>query len=456
MRLALCDMSDQENIEKAKLPITKRHYIELGTAIAILIAVIGGVYSYVNKALETKRELESLQVAYDDLNGKYGKSEHELSVKRHALELAKLETPFQVLPANECSIVEGPTGIHGPGSIEIVWEDTPQANATTYELVIHRATVGASPKRIRIPRPEERRLSIPLDGYGIFYWKIGDATRNRWSDYRSFGVYPSVLERVKATQRLMVARTDDFPLYDDGTTGFEHKLVQWIASELGTRLGIRNLQMELKLVEWCDIFHTIQRADADIAIANITKSKKREEIYKPVRFTVGYLANHQMLLCRNDRHYPDFPAGMRGKVVGAHAKSINLKAARALGKRYQFTVDGTQRSYADVLNLLLDGSVDFALIDSGRYAESASRLRGRFACYGPSGSEFDEILREFYEGELGYPFEEFAIAVHDPLGETAGTETLRSLINSILESAEGKAKLKSLKEVYVSVPSNGK
>ncbi len=363
-----------------------------------------------------------------------------LAKKTEALERLETKKPIPIRPKTDSIYIDS----SDYNTVELHWEDATPPKGTQYQIVLHSPTAGSVPERISVPLPEENSVSIHREGHGLFFWKVGDIKNNRWSDYASFAFYSSTLQRVQATRRLNVGRIHEHQAYDDGVVGFEKELVQWLAKYLETELNIRELVVDTKEINWIDAIKSVEIGNVDIAVGNITKSKRREHDHYPLTFSIGYLPNHQLLVHKKGKRYQEFPDGLRDKVVAAHVGSINLKAARAISKKYGFVVYDEPRSYADSLKAVEKGRADFAMIDAVRYAESKNRLEKKVECYGPSGRDFTEILREFYERELGQPYEEIAIAVHHR--PNASDANLLALINEMLQSVEGQSRLDKMKK----------
>ena len=434
-------MVDEQDIESTKIRLTSKKYIKLGSLISLVLAMIGGIYAYVYKEIDTSKTIESL------ISGKESQEEiietlkREVSQQSKELERLSRDAPNPYQPKRDTSMIIGDDF----GPVELKWYESEQPEGAKYKIVLYAPDAKGMPDFIDVPRPEEKKVTIHREGFGIFFWKIGDEVHDRWSDYASFAVYQSTLDRVLATRKLVVGRTADFNPYDDGLIGFEDKLVSWIAEHLEDEFKIPHITVERKVMKWMELLKATQEGDVDISLANITSSKKRERDFFPLSFSVGYLPNHQLLVRKKGRDYQAFPDGLKGKVVGAHKGSINLKAAQAIAQQYGFTVYEKPRAYADSLEALENEEIDFAMIDMVRYVESESRLQAKVDCYGPKGKEFDAILKKFYQDELEQPHEVIAIAVHDSHPEAAKI-TLLKVINQLLSSEEGQLKLNKMKK----------
>lgn len=437
-------MAEEEDIETTKIRLAGNIYIKLGKLITVVIAIVSVIYAYVYKELDTSNTLEDLQSSQKTSETRIMGLEKEIIEKKSEIERLSKKAPIPYLPARDSAMII----IDDFGEVELHWYERQQLEEDTkYKIIYYPSNSNGIPKFIDVPRPEEKKVTIYREDFGIFFWKVGDETNDRWSDYVSFSVYKSTLDRILATRRLIVGRTADFNLFDDGVIGFEDKLVNWLAEHLEDEFSIPNITVERKVLKWGQLLKAVQEGDVDIALANITKSKKREQNYFPLTFSVGYLANHQVLLHKKNNNYPPFPDGLRGKVVGAHAGSINLKAASSISGKYGFTIYDDARAYADSIDALEKNKIDFAMIDMVRYLESETRLKAKVKCYGPKGKDFDKILEPFYMEEFKQSREEIAIAVHDLHPDTAD-KTLLKVINNMLSSEEGKLKLKNIKKKY--------
>ncbi len=440
-------MAEEQDIASTRIRLTQRRYVKLGTLLSILVAIAGGMYTLVDREFKMRNELETLQKNYDSSQEQLQNVRRELSLKTKALTRLDRTVPIPDQPERD-SIIIDPLDYN---EVELQWIDPVQPEGAEYEIVLHSPSRSSIPKPKDVTPPAKNREKVHREGHGVFFWKIGDVTNKRWSDYASFSVYPSTLERVRATERLVVGRTRNYDQYDNGVVRLEDELVDLIAKYLERKFDILDVKVDRRKIDWRNLLEAVKSGDVDIALANITKSKRRERDYFPLKFSVGYLPNHQLLVHRKGERYPEFPDGLRGKVVGAHVGSINLKAAGAISKKYGFVVNDKAPSYAHSLRALEKGDIDFAMIDVVAYAERKTRLTRNIECYGPSGPEFDEILREFYMRELERPDEEIAIAVHDRHPDTAKI-TLLKLINEMLQSREGQSEIERLKKLHFSRP----
>ena len=470
-------MAEKQDIENKRFELTTRSYIKITTLASILVAAVTGTWWVFEKKVELIDSLENCKKDCQSSQADLQEVRTKLSKANEALKYLAKESPIPEKPERD-SISIDPFEV----STEILrWRDAQQSDGTDYKIMLHSPGSGFA-RLINVKG--KNQLEIHRAGWGLFFWKIGDVKgQQRWSDYAAFGVYPSTLLRVRATQRLRVGRTPTYDKWDDDQVDFEDELVELIAEYLGSKLHPLDadhlldeahplgpedrpkfhlrVEVEKKDFDWSKqdtenedmnsnrdptLLEAVQHNHVDIALANITKSTDRERKYLPLKFTEGYLTNHQLLVHRKGERYAKFPDGLRGKVVSAHANSMNLKAARAISKKYRFHVYDKAPSYADSLDRLEDGTVDFVMIDSVAYAERRSRVSGVFECYyGPSGPELDDILSEFYLSELEQSEEKFAIAVYDKHPRQANTSLLK-LINEWLESKDGQDAIEKLKK----------
>jgi ABC-type amino acid transport substrate-binding protein len=167
----------------------------------------------------------------------------------------------------------------------------------------------------------------------------------------------------------------------------------------------------------------MQAGAADIALRSMTRNEIREKQYPNLRFTVGYVGNHQIFIQPNTGG--KFPAALVGRIVGAESDTVNESAAEYLAPKYGFTVKSLEGDYGGIYEALRRGDISFALVDSSLVHEHLNKTLF------PLGGELDPELREFYLKQLGLDHEEYSFLVYE------GTSSkLREMLNDILQSPQ--------------------
>ena len=273
---------------------------------------------------------------------------------------------------------------------------------------------------------------------GTYIWRIrpGVAVPGReiaqgpWSSAAVFTIHASITDRITSTGKLLVATTptsyDPFVgvnrqgQYD----GFELKLLQWLIPRLGEKLQLKRVpNLEIVEVPWNQLFTYMQNGEADIAVRSITRSEAREREYQNLRFTMGYLQNHQIFV--QLKQEGNYPTSLKSKIVGVKNRSVNESAAKFLAQKHGFNVNSSFTAYADLYEGLRRGDIAFALVDSSLVNERLNKSLF------PLGGFLDNELREFYKKELGYDREEYSILVHE-----GGSDRLRTVLNEIIQSPD--------------------
>lgn len=272
---------------------------------------------------------------------------------------------------------------------------------------------------------------IGLSSKSIHYsWKISNSTNTKFSDEIKFSIYPSTLDRIKATNRIMVGTTPPIknsvdPLHK---STFEGKLVLMLIEELKLILDMDNLRYIRKTFIWNDLLNAVKTGKVDIAIGGITVTNKREKVFKPLRFTIPYKQNHQMFVIKNNFSINKFPQGLENSNVAVPINTINMKAAKeVLSKKYNFKIFKVPSFKDAYTKLHIGDEVNISLIDS----EYFNRFKKPFSLkqYGPL---LDDDLKQFYINISGKDSEDYAIAVHEPTSNDRKNESLLMHLNDIL------------------------
>jgi len=282
-----------------------------------------------------------------------------------------------------------------------------------------------------------------------------------WSRYGNFSVHASTLNRVISREKLVVGTTAAFLHYDHTIDcygrpdTYDMDFIEWIADRMHNYPEVEpKIIVERKIFTWDEIFDKLAAGEADVAIANITKSKHREEKYRGLRFTKGYRENYQRIvfsrsllseLVGKKPKLRELKILFRDKTIGSQNKSINQKSAEYLQKNYfSYKHKSSFDTYVDVLQAVRVGEIDFGIIDSVRmdtvsYPELAQ-----------IDFDFNSLLKGMYRDKLGYTKEDnytenYAIAVH-----SSGTSNdLLNLLDKIIDSEDGKEKRKELEEIHL-------
>ncbi len=438
------------DIEELPIPISHRHHLTLKAGIALCLGLIGSTYTIVHfiQIEPLNRKLEDAKALADSHDTERNALGSRLTkIQSQYDELTRSMTrPALIFPPDRASLLGG--------AITFEWDYAHHALGNGYVIELRNISeLNANAKLIEVSRPESKRLFYDLGttAFGEFLWRIRPgkmiagqlAPLGEWSLPHSYVMNPNVISRVTKTARLLVASTPTS--YDDlnatgasgGYQGFEVDLIRWIATQVGEKLGLKQaLQIEFVQVPWNRLFQAVENGEVDIAIRSISKSAQREKEFRNIKFSSGYIQNHQVIIQRS--RAGEFPAALDGAAIGVKASSVNERAARYLIPGLKWRVDPSFTNYGDIYQALQDGKIEFALVDSV-LAEKFTRTR--FVQLGPP---LDELLRPFYETELGSAREEYAIAFHE-----AGVENaLRTIIDESLASPVGKQKLAELRSQY--------
>ena len=314
-------------------------------------------------------------------------------------------------------------------------------------------------RRFQIPEPgkESTLFEFPEGISGEFFWRIGtgellndqEGTR-LWSRFGSFSVYPSVRDKIKKTKSLTVGTMAKFLSYDhpmdcEGKPiSYDFDFVRWIGGELSAKLGLeRNIIIRQKYLKWegGGLYKGVINGDVDIAIASITKSKKREKNNPGLVFTVGYRDNNQTFIRKKKKgDNPDMNVLIKdiegikkllnGKTVTAQKETINMEVANLLFDSGKFGLKKVQEgysSYADVMHAVHQGKVDYGIIDSVRWNSVAHPELENL------NIDLNPFLQKFYE-TLGTDHEQYAIAASAKLCN----KSFVNLLNKIIDSDDGK------------------
>lgn len=119
------------------------------------------------------------------------------------------------------------------------------------------------------------------------------------------------------------------------------KIVRWLLPRITEKLNLKQTpRLEVEEIPWNRLFNYMQNGEADIAVRSITRSEAREKEYQNLKFTKGYMANHQMFIQLNTDGI--YPRSLSGRIVGAKSRSVNEQAAKFLAQRFGYTVNSSE------------------------------------------------------------------------------------------------------------------
>lgn len=333
------------------------------------------------------------------------------------------------------------------------------------ELVRSDPKGGLEENRYQVPETEREEMffEFPGDerGTGTFFWRIGtgelinNEERTRlWTRYGRFSVYESVIDRIKERKELIVGTSSTFLSYDHPIDEngrpqtFDMDFIDWIAMKLEIEFEFpeHTITVRREPTKWGDeLFNSVVNGDVDVAIANITRSVARERKYPGLRFTEGYLNNHQAMVYYKDSGFINGPVNtlkrlrelIRGQKVGVQKDTINYDVAKILAKELGFEVEGKYTSYVDVVDAVRKQKVRFALIDSERLATR------NYPDLETVGAKVDlvQYLKEYYRMKLGdAEGEKYAIAV--------GDDELLEKLNRIISAEENQVEIQRIRDSH--------
>lgn len=174
---------------------------------------------------------------------------------------------------------------------------------------------------------------------------------------------PTTLERVLAEGELrVVSRNGPTTYYEGpfGLTGFEYELLRGFAGELGVELVIED-QEDLN-----QMLSQVDRHQAHLAAAGLTVTESRS---RKVLFNEPYLQVSQQLLYNSRTEPPRGVEDLIGRDILVIANSSHAERLRELQRHYPALTWREQSSLEmiDLLELVHEGSVDFAIVDSNAY-----------------------------------------------------------------------------------------
>ena len=423
------------------LPVitSKRWYITASVAIAIIGSIVSATYFAIDygRIRPIEKELENNRglLASAKTDALTFKAQLERAEQKNTALAALLVRPGLIFPQDRSSIVGS--------NITFLWE-YPKHDPSTTKYILELQEIGKArePLKINVDRPETKSMFFAFDraAAGSYLWRVRpglmvsdkEVGQGPWSNPAVFTVYPNVTDRIRATGKVLVATTPTS--YDPFVginrkgeyKGFELKLVRWLMPRLAEKLKLSQVPApEISEIPWNRLFTYMQQGQADIAVRSITRSDLREREYQNLKFTVGYVLNHQIFIALSkDDKYPD---ALKGRIVGVKSRSVNEEAAKFLAPKFGFSINSSYTAYGDLLEGLRRGEIAYALVDSSLVNDRLGK--DIYAL----GGYLDDELRDYYTRELGFDHEEYSILVHD-----GGSSELRLALDEILRSTEYK------------------
>ncbi len=178
------------------------------------------------------------------------------------------------------------------------------------------------------------------------------------------------LKNVKDRGRIMIGIDPDFPpmrLYDGSgkLVGFDVDVANDIALKL-------DVQPELSIISWGDLFDNVKAGDVDIIISAITITQERSQ---QMLFSSPYLDAGQVIMTRKDNNEITSPENLRGKKIGVLNGTTCKEAAMMYAEPQTIT---SYNSYTEIINNLIGGKLDAMvtdLIGASGYAKQEPSLK---------------------------------------------------------------------------------
>lgn len=431
--------------------LSENTQVRWATLIAVILSVGGAGWNISNKMntapcidklAKCQTELRSTKEALNKIRNDYTNL-NELRTERRKAE----KVPTLIAPLDSRAII----GQY----VTFKWYYEEKLGFKNFVLELWNAAPdGMSVRRYPIPEGHSRKtieFQFPEPITGHFFWRIGTGEllqdygspgvnsvwnlaskrsdfqgeeKRLWSRFGSFSVYPSVWEKLKRRQRLVVGTTANYLSFDypvdcyGNQDSYDMEFISWVAEKIQATLkaevkvehkvdfeldalkwnetfanGERKqflrqldnfmdgfeLRVVTKIIEWKDKFTSVTSGDVDLVIANITATKRREEENPGLVFTEGYRENTQTIITSSIysnipsmpiKSESDLKALLKDKLVAAQNTSTNRDAAEWLNEQFSsaFEIDDeVYKSYVDVINAVRRGAVDFGMIDRVRW-----------------------------------------------------------------------------------------
>ncbi len=174
---------------------------------------------------------------------------------------------------------------------------------------------------------------------------------------------PTTLEQVLAAGELrVVSRNGPTTYYEGpfGPTGFEYELLRGFAEELGVKLVIED-QEDLN-----QMLGQVSKRQAHLAAAGLTITESRS---RKVLFNEPYLQVNQQVLYNSRTEAPRSVEDLIGRDILVISNSSHAERLRELQRHHPALTwrEQSNLEMIDLLELVHEGSVDFAIVDSNAY-----------------------------------------------------------------------------------------
>ena len=186
-----------------------------------------------------------------------------------------------------------------------------------------------------------------------YFLKGEKVVQGQASNYSSFTLYESVMNRITNTKKIRVGTSPslmgkfNFVGEKDDIVGFDIDLIQWIANELTDKLNLDGeVIVEIVDIPWEELLSRLQNNELDAVISSMTSTEEREERYKGIRFSEGYFESHQIFIQnqKGDKLCND----LSSKIVGVTAGTTNEEAGKVLAGIFKFKLDNSYDTYSSL------------------------------------------------------------------------------------------------------------
>ncbi|MFT5084539.1 MAG: membrane-bound lytic murein transglycosylase F [Lentisphaeria bacterium] len=194
---------------------------------------------------------------------------------------------------------------------------------------------------------------------------------------------PTVLESVIAKGQLhVISRNGPTTYYEgpNGYTGFEYTLASRFAQYLGVELVIHGEDDLGKMI------NAVDNNQVQFAAAGLPITEKRKQ---RIKFSTPYLDITQKLIYQQGQSKPRSAADLVGKKIIAISNSAQTEGLRRLQREYPGLAwqERNDLEMLDLLEMVHNGDVDFAVVDSKSYALGKSVYPNARAAFDISGAQ---------------------------------------------------------------------
>lgn len=150
-------------------------------------------------------------------------------------------------------------------------------------------------------------------------------------------------------------------------SGFDIDVMEACADILGYEIKWKDMDFD-------GIVDSIKNDQGDLAIAGISPTPKRAE---EVDFSTNYYAtddSQNWVLAKSDSAIEE-TADIKGLKVGIQMGTIQEEAANEIKDEYELTLDA-RKSYADLLQDLINGNIDFMILEKAVAVELVNEREG--------------------------------------------------------------------------------